>query len=656
MSGAVALNDRVAKCGGCGAELVFAIGSSRLKVCEYCRYVSARTPQGVEGLGTVAEVVPTGARLTQGLLGTFEGVGFRLAGRLQLQWAQGVWDEWYAAFDDGRWGWIAEAQGRYYVSFRVSARQVPPLAAMRPGRAVSLHGLGRFVVTDHRVATYVSATGELPESFPLDGTQVHLVDLSGKDGAFATFDFGDGSSGEPTIFNGREVRLEALRLQSDAFPTARPAAKSRELTCSRCNAPLELFNPEEAKRVTCTHCGSLLDASEEPLRFLEKLKPPQLQWPLGSEAKFDGVAYRVAGWMERECNVYGETYTWQEYLLYDPKDASYRYLLMSDHHWSFVTPLAAGDVEGGPGGATYQGRSYRKFSRVLARVRQVWGEFPWAVAKGETAYAIDYIAPPEGLSEERSESEINWSHARYLTPREVWAAFGRKTTPKEPAGVAPLQPNPWAKASKSMMRTALAACALAVLMFTVFIARSESRVVLDQQVTYAAGQMLGGEELVAMPSGVPDPTQSVSVAFSQPFTIEQDRRNLRVDIDSNVQNGWVWVSGALVEETTGEVRPFGLESSYYSGRDYDGEWRENNRRAKTYLSSIGAGTWVLRTEAVWPRGQAAPRVDVKLTSGVVRVTHFFLVILLLLTGPAFFLIRSGMFEQARWEQSSESES
>lgn len=655
MSGAVALNDRVAKCGGCGAELVFAVGSSRLKVCEYCRYVSVRTPQGVEGLGAVAEVVPTGARLSQGLRGVYEGVGFRLAGRTQLQWAQGVWDEWYAAFDDGRWGWIAEAQGRYYVSFRVIPRQVPPLAAMRPGRVVWLHGLGRYVVTDHRVATYVSASGELPESFPIDGSQVHLVDLSGQDGAFATLDFGDGSEEAPTIFNGREVKLEALRIESGSFPTARPAAKSRELTCSRCSAPLQLFNPAEAQRVTCTHCGSLLDATEEPLRFLEKLRTPKLRWPLGSEATFEGVTYRVAGWMERDCNVYGETYSWQEYLLYAPKDASYRYLLMSDDHWSFVTPLAAGDVESGYDGATWRGQTFRRFSRVQARVRQVWGEFPWAVAKGETVQAIDYIAPPEGLSEERSATEINWSHARYLTPQEVWAAFGGKGTPRQPSGVAPLQPNPWAKSAKAMVWTSMVACAVAVLMFTVFIARAGGRMVLNQQVTYAAGKMLGGDETLDLPSSVADPNQSVSVAFSEPFTIEQGRRNLRVEIDSNVDNGWVWVSGALVEEATGEVRPFGLESSYYSGRDADGEWWEINTRARTYLSSVPAGSWVLRTEAVWPRKQRAPQVTLKLTSGVVRVTHFFFVVFLLLLGPAFFFIRSGMFEQARWEQSSESE-
>src|SRR5256885_11874701 len=52
----------------------------------------------------------------------------------------------------------------------------------------------------------------------------------------------------------------------------------------------------------------------------------------------------------------------------------------------------------------------------------------WKVSVGETARAVDYIAPPEGITKEFSDTadshEINYSHARYMTPEEVEAAFG----------------------------------------------------------------------------------------------------------------------------------------------------------------------------------------------------------------------------------------
>lgn len=653
MSTTSAFTDRVASCGGCGAELVFEVGSSEVKVCEFCQYVSVRTLQGIEGRGKVAAVVPTGSRLAQGVVGRYEGVGFRLAGRLQLQWAQGAWDEWYAAFDDGRWGWIAEAGGRYYLSFRVNQRHVPTLAELKPGRHVRLGELGRFVVTDLKKARYVGASGELPEVFPLDGSAVDVVDLSGEGGAFATLDYGAGSEVLPTVFGGREVSLADLHVQSGDVQVERPKVRARTLTCTDCKAPLNLLNPDEAVHVTCIHCGSLLNLNEGAPFLVGKMKRPKLQWALGSRAHFDGLEYRVAGWMSRECRVDGKTYSWQEYLLYNPEDASYRYMLLADGHWSFVTPIAAGDVKASFRQAEWKGTSFKSFSNVVAVVRAVWGEFPWAVERGETAMTTDYVAPPEGLSEERSDSETVWSHSRYLTPREVWDAFGMTdVAPPTPDGIAPLQPNPWTKAAKETVRFGGFACLAAVIVFVLLAARSTGTQVLDMRVELQAGQIIGGGELLALPPELAGEPDATSVAFSSPIYIPKSRRNLRVELESNVQQSWVWVQGSLVDESTGEVRTFGMESSDYYGSDSDGSWRENNLKKTTYLSAMPEGYWVLRAEAQWPREQPAPVIHLKAWTNVVRGSYFFFVLLLLILPPAFFALRAATFEGARWEQST----
>lgn len=654
MSTTSAFTDRVAVCGGCGAELVFEVGSSQVKVCGFCQYVSVRTLQGIEGRGKVAEVVPTGARLAQGAVGTFEGVPFRLAGRLQLGWAQGAWDEWYVAFDDGRWGWIAEAGGRYYISFHSVQRNLPPFQSMRPGFEARLPGVvGRLVVTDVRHARYTGASGELPEEFPLDGSSVRLVDLSGEKGAFATFDFGRTNDTQPTVFVGREVTLHDLHVATEHLNVERSRARARELICPHCKAPLELFNPDEAVHVTCSHCASLLNVGDGALAFVAALQKPRFQWRLGSRSHFDGVEYRVAGWMQRECRVDGETYTWEEYLLYNPVDSSYRYLLLSDGHWSFVTPIAAGDVTMPFGSATWNGTAFKPFSRVLAAVRTVWGEFPWAVERGETVFATDYIAPPEGLSQESSDSEVVWSHSRYLTPREVWDAFGLSDeAPPTPDGVAPLQPNAWTTRAKETARFAGVACVAAVLVFVLLAMRSTGTQLLEMKVPLQAGYVVGGAEPIALPPEVAGEPNATSVVFSHPFHIPKSRRNLRIQLETDVANSWVWVQGALVDEATGEVRSFNLESSDYWGRDSDGAWRENNLKKTKYLSSMPEGEWVLRAEAQWPRDKPAPVVSLKVSTNVVRGSHFFFVILLLLLPPGFFALRAAMFEGKRWEQAS----
>ena len=53
--------------------------------------------------------------------GEFDGVGFKLIGRVRVSYEEGSWNEWYALFQDGRPGWVAEAQGFFMVSFETAA-------------------------------------------------------------------------------------------------------------------------------------------------------------------------------------------------------------------------------------------------------------------------------------------------------------------------------------------------------------------------------------------------------------------------------------------------------------------------------------------------------------------------------------------------------
>ena len=53
-----------------------------------------------------------------GLKGTWKDTRFELTGRAQYRHELGgFWDEWYATFSNGWVGWLAEAQGRFYLTF-----------------------------------------------------------------------------------------------------------------------------------------------------------------------------------------------------------------------------------------------------------------------------------------------------------------------------------------------------------------------------------------------------------------------------------------------------------------------------------------------------------------------------------------------------------
>ena len=599
---ATAFNAKTATCGGCGVTLTFKTGSGRVIVCEYCGFGVARTDLGLENLGKVADLVTTGAQLTLGATGRLEGADFTLVGRVQYQWAQGVWDEWYASFKDGRWGWLAEAQGKYYVSFKIVPRQVPAFSTLRPGRPVVLDGLGRFVVTDLKRAKYVAARGELPDPFAVDGAELRFADLETASGGFATFDYG-GSDEDPTIFVGKEIPFAKLGIGAEHLHV-QPEEKIKvgKISCPKCQGALELKAPDQAVRVTCPFCDALLDASQGTLRYLTTLKPHALQFGLGARCTFEGVEYFVLGWMRRSCVVEGTTYPWEEYLLFDEKTSTYRFLMCTDGHWQFVTPLSAGEVDDGPFGVSYGKETYKRFSQVTARVDSVVGEFYWAVSIGEAVQAEDFIKPPLGISRETSNDEVVYSLSRYLEPGEVLAAFGEKEKPlPAPTGVGTLQPNPRAAAAEeawSFCWKALAACFGLAL---VLILRAPSQVVFSQLLT-------GNSEGAA-------PAEAGAVSetyFSPPFEIANDGRNLEIELSTDVKQSWAAVNGAVINEETLEVTEFDLETSYYSGSDSDGSWSEGSREGTTFLSALPKGRYSVRAETQWERGKSRPAMQLVL--------------------------------------------
>ncbi len=420
------MSGRAGTCPSCGAPLTFAVGSSHAAVCRFCNALVARQGQGFELIGKVADLTPTGTRIALGAQGHHLGQSFTVAGRLQLAWADGVWDEWYVSFgghDGGepRWGWLAEAQGRYYLTFPMPTQNLPPASALAPGRTVDIAPHGHFVVTDIEDATVASAAGELPAAVSLASAS-HSADLEGSKGIFATLDYGD--DGHPTLFVGVQVTLESLGL-SGGVPTLEPAPEAEALKCKNCGAPVSIRVPGQTVRVTCASCNALLDFDQGALRLVKVLErhreePPV---PLGTMGILRGVDVTVIGWMTRGCDVGGLHYTWDELLLYEPKTTALTWLVLNAGKWSSARALPASEVQELGNAALYRGKRYRRFSMVTGTVERVLGEFPWRVKVGDHAELFDYIAPPEGLSVERTRNEINWSFVEHVDAGEVAAAF-----------------------------------------------------------------------------------------------------------------------------------------------------------------------------------------------------------------------------------------
>jgi hypothetical protein len=197
-------------CPSCGAEVAFQSSASVFSVCKFCRSTLIRKDMDIEAIGKMADLKEDGSPLQLGTLGRFKG-DFSLIGRVRVSWEDGFWNEWFVRFDDGREGWLADAQGLYMISFPVEVPPGMPTATeIRPGLPIQV-GKICYSVDDVKDVTYTFAEGELPFAAP-PGFKAVSIDLCHGESDFASLSYG--TSGEVGVFIGQYVEFEQFHFQN----------------------------------------------------------------------------------------------------------------------------------------------------------------------------------------------------------------------------------------------------------------------------------------------------------------------------------------------------------------------------------------------------------------------------------------------------------
>lgn len=631
-----------ASCPSCAAPIEFKAGSTIVVICPFCRSAIARSDRALTDLGKIAEVVDSESPLKLGLKGTFKDTRFELTGRAQLRHELGgFWDEWYATFSNGWVGWLAEAQGKFYLTFYQPLPQgvaLPTFEGLQLGQTVpEIPNPTPLMVQERGHGTFNAADGEIPYKL-IPGERFRFADLAGKNNAFATIDY---SMDPPWVFVGSQVTLEEIGL-GDAKPVQREAKRVSAIGmgCPNCGGPLSLNAPDKAERVTCPNCNSLLDVNQGNLTYLKALNPPPDQpdfvAPIGAEGVFkDGNSYKIIGAVVRSVTVEGIKYFWHEYLLYNPM-IGFRWLVHSDNHWNFVEPVNPADVEQYGdlvAGATakFGGTTFKIFQDAPAVVEYVKGEFYWRVEQGETVRAIDYVSPPLMLSQEISANEINWSLGTYMTNAEIEKIFGVADLPK-PWDVAPNQPFTGRFYYTWGLLPLLLLFVVAIFMVPI---SGLTKTVLSQQVI-----------LPPMSAATTEQT-----AASQQFQIKGNQ-NVRVTASAEVDNAWVDLDVDVFNETTQQIaESVNVPIEYYSGVEDGESWSEGGKSQDATLSSLPPGNYTLQVHGTWQNWQAQMPVNVKVEQNVTRGVNFCCALVLLLIFPLLNLFRKMSFESSRWKQS-----
>ena len=623
-------------CPSCGAPIRFGGADSIAAVCSYCRSAVARAGAELELIGKVPDLVATPSRLALGATGALGGKGFTVLGHLQLghRNAEGkpdaVWDEWYASFADGAWGWLAEAQGRLlYTRHMEGDRALPRFEGLHAGKRIpDVAGAGTLAVDEVSEAVFAAAEGELPFR-PAIGATYRFADCSTAEGGFVTLDYG-AEGDEPELFAGREITWAEAGLDQYQPPPPDRAPEGRALSCPNCGGPLSL-KLAATESATCPSCHSLLDVTQPAAKLIAKLKargkPPLA---LGARGKIGGNDFEVIGWMKREVVVEGVHYFWDEYLLFGTP--GYRWLSESSGHWLFLAPVPSAKVQEAARAALCDGRRFKHFQEADARYADLIGEFYWRIEAGTSVHTADYVAPPYILSKEVSGTEVNWSRGESLSGAQVWAAFAQEGKPPAASGVGAAQPNPYAARLGRIWLICLYGLAALTAVSVVLSALHPRREVLRLEAPVGQG----------------------TVTVSEPFELSGGPQAVEVLGAAAVNQAWVGLDVVLINDDTGESDAVGLELSHYSGTDSDGAWSEGSRTGSAVIGRVPDGRYLIRLEAQLeraPGGSVPSSAQIRVQTGVFLATPLVLAFLLLASVPLWLSWRAAAFEKQRWAES-----
>lgn len=426
-----------------------------------------------------------------------------------------------------------------------------------------------------------------------------------------------------------------------AGPALKGPGAVRGLNCPSCGAAIELRGMAWTQSVACGSCASVLDAQDPNLRVLSKfdarMKVRPLI-PLGTRGEWRGAQYQVIGLQQRTITVEGVSYSWREYLLFNPY-RGFRYLTEYDGHWNDVVAVpGVPEVRSSltKPVAEYDGRSYQHFQTARARTTFVLGEFPWEVRAGDTVEARDYVDPPHILSAEATPDETTWSRGEYVDGKAIWAAFKLKGSPPSATGIYANQPSPHRANARSYW-----------LLFAAFAAILTGMMVM-RGVTARDARVFEGRYTYQSPAA--------EQAFVTPvFELPGDQGNVVIEAEAELDNEWLYLDYALINEGTGQAWDFGRELSYYSGYDSDGRWSEGSRRDRARVGPIPGGRYYLRVE---PQAGAqgavtSQRIPYSLTvrRDVPSLVFYVIGLLVLLVPPILGAMRAGSFEVQRWAES-----
>lgn len=407
-----------------------------------------------------------------------------------------------------------------------------------------------------------------------------------------------------------------------------------QYTCERCKATVLVRTHGLCRSVMCGKCRSL---------FLHRADARQLTYKRpysgsketrylepGDEGVLFDRRYLVVGWIAKREN--GTTYTWSEYHLFNPVHG-FAQLSVYNGHWTFHEQLRVYPVDTHINKTLIFDRNvYEPYNRYSCIVKDALGEFTHDIHDQQRAKVQELISPPYMLTRELDDDELAWYLGQYVEPSMVQKAFGKKEAPPRRIGVGACQPMELA-IDKNVLLT-LTAAFVGVMLIAMMVLHwvLPERTVMDSFFSFDNNTTPAGQE------------QS-----SPSFELTGVHNNVELrSLAEGVDNSWFELSGALINNTTGEARSFVLAMEYYHGYEGGESWSEGSRKNNIVFSALPAGTYHIEMNAVCDAARPVRAVRLVVLQNVAMWSNFFLILVIGLLYPLITWWRVQRFEQARW--------
>jgi len=426
---------------------------------------------------------------------------------------------------------------------------------------------------------------------------------------------------------------------------------SSVINCPKCNNQISYYDQKKSAFFACPACGTFFEKGtyfSNALRSFNEEDRVRSAFPMGTQGTVDGKDYILVGYMRKK-EADDEVY-WNEYAFYTPGEEWYLMLAEYNGHWMIITrsPNQLFQLKQSPSGADFaydDGWPYELYLSYKFKVIAAEGEFDWNILNDEELNTYEYVSAPNILVNEQSD-QPSWFRAKYISPKDLMKQFNVLPEHLPSRGwPAPFNPATFYPRWKPLLSFSGILFALFVLVCVIVTVMKPSKQVF-------AGSFNCEQDTASW--GNSKPVISPSFEIAGPSAVYFDLQSYSLD------NNWVELAVALINDKDGKVYEVDKTIEYYHGYE-DGEtWDEGSRNQNAVLSNIPSGTYHLDiypyTDFTGGNGTpgevhsaaVGPSFEVAVTQNTFLTRNFWLMLLLIITYPIIQFTRKYMYENSKW--------